>query len=43
MGSSLDYLRNVNRQLAALGIRDDELLELLRDTEDYCNSRPTQR
>lgn len=41
MGSSLDYLRNINRQFAALGIQDDEVLELLRETDAYCNSRPT--
>jgi cation transport protein ChaC len=40
MGSSLDYLRNINRQFAALGIQDDEVSELLRETEDYRNSRP---
>jgi cation transport protein ChaC len=39
MGSSLDYLRNIARQFAALGIRDDEVSELLRETEAYVNSR----
>jgi cation transport protein ChaC len=41
MGSSLDYLRNINRQFAALGIQDDEVLELLRETDAYRNSRST--
>jgi cation transport protein ChaC len=35
MGSSLDYLRNIARQLAALGIHDDEVQELLREAEAY--------
>jgi cation transport protein ChaC len=39
MGSSLDYLRNVSSQFAALGIQDDEVSELLRETEAYINSR----
>jgi glutathione-specific gamma-glutamylcyclotransferase len=38
MGSSLDYLKNINRQFTALGIQDDELSELLRETEAYVNS-----
>jgi cation transport protein ChaC len=38
MGSSLDYLRNVHRQFAALGIQDDEVLELLREAEEYRKS-----
>jgi cation transport protein ChaC len=41
MGSSLDYLRNINRQFAALGIQDDEVLELLREAEAYRNPQPT--
>lgn len=41
MGSSLDYLRNIARQFAVLGIQDDEVLELLREAEAYCASRPT--
>jgi cation transport protein ChaC len=39
MGSSLDYLRNINRQFAALGIQDDEVSELLREAEAYRESR----
>lgn len=39
MGSSLDYLRNIDRQFAALGIRDDEVSELLREAEAYRDSR----
>jgi cation transport protein ChaC len=35
LGSSLDYLRNIARQFAALGIQDDEVTELLRETEAY--------
>ena len=39
MGSSLDYLRNIARQFATLGIQDDEVLDLLRETEAYRSSR----
>lgn len=39
MGSSLDYLRNISSQFAALGIQDEEVSELLRETEAYINSR----
>jgi glutathione-specific gamma-glutamylcyclotransferase len=42
MGSSLDYLRNINRQFTALGIQDDEVSELLRETEAYINSSRTK-
>lgn len=35
LGSSLDYLRNIASQFAALGIQDDEVTELLRETEAY--------
>ncbi len=42
MGSSLDYLRNIHRQFAALGIQDDEVSELLRETDAYINSRRTR-
>ena len=35
MGTSLDYLRNIARQFAALGIEDDEVSQLLRDSEAY--------
>jgi len=38
MGTSLDYLRNISRQFAALGIQDDEVSELLRETEAYIRS-----
>jgi cation transport protein ChaC len=41
MGSSLDYLRNISRQFAALGIQDDEVSELLSETESHINSRRT--
>jgi cation transport protein ChaC len=40
MGSSLDYLRNINRQFAALGIEDDEVSKLLRDAEAYLDRGP---
>ncbi len=39
MGSSLDYLRNIARQFSALGIQDNEVSALLRETEAYINSR----
>ena len=35
MGSSLDYLKNIHRQFAALGIQDDEVSELLRQTKAH--------
>jgi cation transport protein ChaC len=38
MGSSLDYLKNIHRQFVALDIQDDEVSELLRETETYINS-----
>ena len=41
MGSSLDYLKNINRQLTALGIQDAEVSELLRETEAYLNASQT--
>jgi len=37
-GSSLDYLRNIHKNFAALGIRDDEIDALLRDSESYLAS-----
>ena len=40
MGSSLDYLRNIDRQVAALDIRDDEVSGLLRETDAYHSARP---
>lgn len=42
MGSSLDYLRNIDRQFAALGIQDDEVSDLLREAEAYCDLRITR-
>lgn len=41
MGSSLEYLKNINRQFAALGIQDDEVSALLRETEAYRNPQAT--
>ena len=35
MGSRLQYLKNINEQFATLGIQDDEVSELLRETEAY--------
>ncbi|MCP5365917.1 MAG: gamma-glutamylcyclotransferase [Hyphomicrobiales bacterium] len=35
MGTSLDYLRNIARHFDALGIRDDEVADLLRAAEDF--------
>ena len=39
MGSSLDYLKNIASHFDALGIHDEEVTELLRETELYINSR----
>lgn len=39
MGSSLEYLTNINRQFAALGIVDEDASALLRETESYVNAR----
>ena|ERR1035437_9492650 len=39
MGSSLEYLRNIAGQFAVLGIQDEEVSALLRETEAYINSR----
>jgi glutathione-specific gamma-glutamylcyclotransferase len=39
MGSSLEYLKNISTEFAALGIHDDEVSELLRQTEAYVGSR----
>ena len=39
LGSSLEYLRNISGQFAALGIQDEEVSGLLRETEAYLNSR----
>jgi cation transport protein ChaC len=37
MGSSLDYLKNIHRQFVTLGIQDEEVAELLRETEAHLN------
>lgn len=39
MGSSLDYLKNIEKKLTQLGIRDDDVITLLRETEAYFGSR----
>lgn len=39
LGSSLDYLRNIDEKFAALGIHDDEVTSLLRETEEYLRAR----
>lgn len=39
MGTSLEYLANINRQFAALGMVDEDAAALLRETETYINSR----
>lgn len=41
LGSSLEYLTNINRQFAALGIYDEDVSALLRETEAYMNLRQT--
>ena len=38
MGSSLEYLRNISSHFTALGIQDEEVSALLRETEAYVNS-----
>ena len=38
-GSSLDYLRNIAKKFSALGIHDEDVVTLLRDTEAYAHSR----
>jgi glutathione-specific gamma-glutamylcyclotransferase len=38
LGSSLEYLKNIERKFAALGIRDDEIAGLVRDAEAYAGS-----
>jgi cation transport protein ChaC len=38
LGSSLDYLRNIDMKFKALGIEDEEVAALLRDTETYAGS-----
>ena len=38
MGTSLDYLKNIANQFAALGIQDDDVSALLRDTQAYLDS-----
>jgi len=39
LGSSLDYLRNIDKKFAALGIRDDDVASLLHEAEAYGRSR----
>jgi cation transport protein ChaC len=39
MGSSLEYLKNINSQFAALGVVDEDVSALLRETETYISSR----
>ena len=38
MGSSLDYLKNIERKLAQLGVHDEDVIALLHETEAYCGS-----
>jgi cation transport protein ChaC len=39
MGSSIDYLRGIDQKLAALGIHDGEVTDLLRGAEAYNDSQ----
>lgn len=39
MGSSLDYLENIAKKFAVLGIHDEEVDSLLRETKAYISSR----
>jgi len=39
LGSSLDYLRNIHRKFAALGVHDEDVAALLRDAESYIRTR----
>jgi cation transport protein ChaC len=39
LGTSLDYLKNIQLKFEALGIHDEEVATLLRDTESYIASR----
>ena len=39
LGTSLDYLKNIHRKFEALGIHDEEVAALLRDTEDFIKAR----
>lgn len=38
MGSSLDYLKNIEKKFAALGIQDDDVIALLNETRTYIDS-----
>jgi cation transport protein ChaC len=38
LGSSIDYLRNIQERLALLGIHDEEVEALLRDAETYSSA-----
>jgi cation transport protein ChaC len=39
LGSSIDYLRNIAKKFASLGIHDEDVDTLLRETEAYAGSR----
>ncbi len=39
LGSSLDYLRNIAKKFAALGVHDEDVATLLRETEASVGSR----
>lgn len=41
LGSSLEYLANISNQFAALGIEDEDVSALLRETKSYINSHAT--
>lgn len=43
MGSSLDYLRNIAEKFSALGVHDEDVATLLRETEAYISSRRIPR
>jgi len=39
MGSSMDYLSNIQKKFTALGIQDEDVTTLLRDAESYIRAR----
>ena len=39
LGSSLEYLRSIEKKFAALGIHDEDVAALVRETETYANLR----
>lgn len=39
LGSSIDYLRNIEKKFSVLGICDQDVTDLLRETEAYVSSR----